>query len=67
MRFSDSMFHGCTALVKIIVLRDEPFVLSPSVFSQSAYVNGSLWVPASSVELFGGTDVWKNFFRIEGI
>ena len=63
----DGMFHGCTALVKIIVLRDEPFVLSPSVFSQSAYVNGSLWVPASSVELFGGTDVWKNFFRIEGI
>lgn len=63
----DGMFHGCTALVKIIVLRDEPFVLSPSVFSQSAYVNGSLWVPASSVELFGGTDVWKNFFRIGGI
>lgn len=36
-------------------------------FSQNAYVNGSLWVPASSVELFGGTDVWKNFFRIEGM
>lgn len=63
----DGMFHGCTSLVKVIVLSDEPFVLSPSVFSQNAYVNGSLCVSASSVELFDKADVWKNFFRIEGM
>ena len=60
----DEAFYGCDLSVVISKI-ENPFVIGTDVFSNNTFLNGTLYVPAGTIDTYKATDGWKNFMSIE--
>ena len=52
-------------LQEVISYIDNPFNINTNTFSDNAYNNGTLYVPAGTIDKYKATESWKNFINIE--
>ena len=66
-------FQGCTGLQSVTMLREEPFAIDESTFTNYSgdhdliYTNATLYVPNGCVETYRATEGWSEFQKIEEI
>ena len=57
-------FHGCDGLTSIYLERSMPAVLSPNAFTESQYLDITLYVPKGTSNTYFTADAWKEFYDI---
>lgn len=60
-------FSGCSQLMKVVSNITHPYEISEDAFRSETKHNGTLYVPANSIELYKSTPAWKYFANIVGI
>ena len=66
----DYAFYGCTGLMEVVSLIEEPFAIygknsSGSTFSLDVFNNVTLYVPVGTKDKYKSTEGWKDFLFIE--
>lgn len=69
LAFEENTFAACQALKYIVCLDPEPITISSTYacFSNPTFQNGTLFVPAESLEKYQGAPVWSNFYKFQPI
>ena len=62
--FWDGHFYGCSGLTSIYLLGTNP-PNGDKNFTNSHYINTTIYVPQGSLSVYQSADVWKNFWDIQ--
>ena len=63
-------FVGCSSLITVKCRATNPPALSKylsNICDNSTYLNGTLFVPETSIDLYKENDIWGKFFDIRGL
>lgn len=61
-----STFEGCPSLSELNILAVIPPVITDYNFSNSNYMDMTVYVPVQSLDTYRTADTWKNFWNIQG-
>lgn len=59
-------FSGCPSLAELNILAVVPPVIEGDNFSNSNYMDMTVYVPVQSLDTYRSADTWKNFWNIQG-
>ena len=61
----NSAFYGCSGLTSIHLKGAIPPTVKNSIFTNSHFINTTVYIPKGSLETYQSTDVWKDFWDIQ--
>ncbi len=65
-KIESNAFAGCKSLAELNMLAVVPPIIEGDNFSNSNYMDMTVYVPDRSLETYRTADIWKNFWNIQG-